>query len=306
VIACYDTGDENMTPLWGGYVTDRSRGDDADNVTLAVATIEGYFDRRYVRNATFASTGQNSIVETLLNSYVVDGTRPGIPLTIVKVDGNGYPRDRHYFDTDDATVYARLTELMGVQGGPEWKTEWQWTANGTKIVPVLTVGTRLGKTASNASPAVPFAMPGSVTSFQLSESYSQGHGANAVTAFASGQGDTRPQSPEQYATDFGGAPQYEFRWSPSTSISDVFTLTGYAQQAVGIMNAGSKPVSLRAMRDTAPRFGTDWVLGDDIFYDLTHPILPLGLTGSGRAVAYELYLDEIAPILATVDEPVSA
>ena len=297
-LVCYDTDDPQRTPLWGGYVVARRRGDEGDFINLDLSTIEGYFQRRYVRTVSYAATGQNEIVEDLLNLYVVDGARPGIQLGIVKLNTLADPvHDRQYFDQDDATVYARLTELMGIQGGPEWTTEWQWADNGTALVPVLTVGARLGSDPPPGVMAPAFNMPGCVTSFQYLEDYSEGKGANAVIASGSGQGDVRPQSAEAFS-GWNGSPQVEFRWTPSTSISDVGTLNSYATQAVGIMNTGSQPVTLRALRSKAPKYGSDWVIGDTISYNLAHQTLPSGLSGAARAVAYELYRDEIAPILA--------
>lgn len=306
----YDDGDRDKTPLWSGMVTGQIRNT-TSGVQLTLATAEAYLDRRYVGSVTYKGIGQNLIVADLVSRYVADGVEPGIPLgTVVVTAGDGTPRDRLYLDDDDATVYTRLTQLMAVQGGPEFLIEWAWSTDRLSILPTLLVGDRIGaaKPADLPAPHVTFEMPGAVTEAERVSDYSTGKGANKVTAKSSGQGDSTPTSGPVFAADFEGRPTFEHRWSPSSSITDTATLRGYALQAVAILAPGARAWTLTAAREDAARLGTDWRLGDDVGFKIggidgdgrdTVAAFPDG-TGNvvGRAIAYELTETTVSPILA--------
>jgi len=68
------------------------------------------------------------------------------------------------------------------------------------------------------------------------------------------------------------------------------------------MADGTTAVSLRAVAEEAPRLGVDWFIGDDIGYAIGAevPGFPGGLSGTGRAVGWELTLTEpqmVEPLL---------
>ena len=293
-------------PLWGGMVTLRQR-DSGDVAQLTLGTIESYFDRRYVGDATYTATDQNTIVSDLVTSFVLDGTFP----MVVSAAASATTRDRTYASTDDKTVLTALTELAGVQGGPEWTITWEWLHSPERIVPVLTVADRVGAAIpAGLGPAATFEIPGPATSAVLVEDFSSGKGATSVMATSTGTGATRPQSPVETSGDTQ-RPTFEFRWSPSTSISDVATLTAHAQQTLAKMENGSQSLALAATLSEAPRLGRDWWIGDDVGYRVggldsagtdTVPAFPGGISGTARAVGWEMTLTgvrTIAPILAT-------
>jgi hypothetical protein len=137
-------------------------------------------------------------------------------------------------------------------------------------------------------------------------------------AYATPQGTTVTQSP--HSTQFDpDMPTVEYRWSPSTSISDVATLTTYANSALSTMFAGSTALSMTAFVDGAPAFGPggDWNIGDDLGYVLggvdgfdailgvpheSVPSVPGGFTGIARTASWERTLDvtpTISPILVS-------
>lgn len=302
--------DGTSVPVWGGIVTQRERNE-SDELPLSAATIPSYFDRQYVRGKSYTQVGQNMIVKDLIESYVAQGSNGGIPIRVEIVGGNpGTLRDRVYDDADDKTVYSVLQELSDVIGGPEWYVGWEWLHNPERITPVLYVGDRLGYAVpSGMSPAATFEMPGPVRSVSLTEDFAANRGANDVMAVSSASADVRPQSTHVVTPD-PERPTFEYRFTPSTSITNVDTLNGHARAKALSMAGGALSVSLSAVAQDAPRLGVDWNLGDDIGYVIggpdrygreTVPAFPGGRTGTARAIGWELTLGDlqlVTPILA--------
>jgi hypothetical protein len=298
-------------PVWGAHVTQRTR-DESDLVQLSLATPEAYFDRRFVGTSPFTNVGQNTIVQTLVNNYVAAGPAGGIPIRVqVVTAGAGTLRTRtEYTDQADKTIYSVLQDLMGVQGGPEWFVGWEWQTNPERLTPVLYVGDRIGIAAANGlQPNAWFEMPGPVQSFQMVEDFSNGKGANTIMATGTGQGTSRPQSSLAIFVD-PQRPTVEFRWTPSTSITDTATLNTYATAALGQIKQGSVTLSMSAVATdpACPQLGSDWGLGDDLGYRIggldangidTVPAFPGGISGTARAIGYTLDVTE-TPILTPV------
>ncbi len=294
-------------PVWGGMVTRRTRGH-GDTVSLSLATLEAYLDRRFVGDVLFTGVGQNDIILDLIENYIV---LDGIPIRVQNTTaGVGMLRDREYKDQDDMTVYSALQNLMGVIDGPEWTIEWEWQHLPERITPILYVGDRIGVAVPEGlGPAATFEIPGPVSEISYVEDYSDGKGANDVVATSSGQGDVRPQSAHQVVEDLE-RPTFEFRYTPSTSITEVATLTEYAVGAVTALATGTSSVALSAAQTAAPRLGVDWAIGDDVGYQIgghdengrdTVPAFPGGFSGVARAIGWELTLGNtpiLTPILA--------
>ena len=290
-LVCLD--DAGAVPLWGGIVTSRKRGW-GGTVSLDLASAESYFEARYVGNVWFepGNWTQGDIVEWLVNTYAVAS---GPPFRVQHDGDKGMLRERRYTDRDDKSLYEVLGELAGVIDGPEWTVDWEPRGDG--FAPFVRTAKRLGSPApAGLSPNALFTMPGCVTGFELVESYKSGVGANDVMAVSSGSEDARPQSPKQVATG-DNRPKVEHRWSPSTSITDVATLTDHAKRALAAMKGGSVALTMSANRDEAPKLGADWRLGDDLAFDLEAPGFPDGLSGVARAVGWELDDTTITPIL---------
>lgn len=287
--------DEANAPVWGGMVTKRTRKV-GDGVKLGLVTAEGYFDRVYVGDETFTASAQNIIVKTLGEKYAKTGAKRGLPLRVQIVGGNGVARDRAYADKDDKTLYSVLSDLSGVIGGSEWTVGWEWVS-ASQLGLVLTVADRVGSPApAGLNPAAQFYLPGSVTDAELVEGYGSSEGANDVMATSSGAGDARPQSDHQANTG-DLRPRFEYRWSPSTSITDVGTLNAHAQRALAAMKDGTLALTLTANRQEAPQLGRDWFIGDDIGFDITAPEFPGGIYGTARAVGWEMTDTTITPLL---------
>lgn len=295
-------------PVWGGFVTKRTRTT-GDTVSLSVATLEAYLDTRFVGDVTFTATDQNTIISNLVGSYVNDGT---INVRVQVVGAAGVARDKTYKSTDNKSVLSAITELAGVIGGPEWTIGWEWQHSPERLTPVLYVGTRLGTAVTpGLMPAATFEAPGSIITAQYDEDYSAGKGANSVIASSSASTTTQPTSPPQVYID-PSRPTFEYRFTPSTSISNVSTLTAHAQSALAQMQQGSRALTMTAAVESAPRLGRDWSLGDDIGYVIggldqsgndTVPAFPGGISGTARALGWDLTISgvqTVTPILGGV------
>lgn len=291
-LVCLD--DDGTTPLWGGMVIDRET-DHTGQVQLALATPEAYFDRRFVGDRTYTGTAQNLIAKDLVEAYVKTAAMAGIAIRVQVVGGNGTPRDRSYKAVEDKTVYSVLGDLAGVIGGPEWTVGWENVNN--LITPVFYVGNRIGVPApSGLGPAAQFYLPGSVSSASVKESYTSQLGANRVIAVSSGVDDARPQSSQKSnTTDL--RPSFEYRWSPSTSITDTSTLDAHADRALAAMKDGGLGLEITANRAEAPKLGRDWSIGDDIGFDLISPAWPDGIYGVGRCVGWRMDANIIQPLI---------
>ena len=275
-LIAYDGPPGAEAVVWGGIVTHTTR-DLSNAVKLSLASFEAYLDRRYVGNYSVSARPQSLIVSDLIGQFC-----GGWPITVAVVD-NGKTRDRTYTDVSDKTVFSALTELAGVIGGPQWMMGWQWTRNPDRITPVLTVGTRIGAAVKpGMSPAAMFTTE-MLDDFALDVDYGPGKGANVGTATSSAQGDTRLQRTASVVQP--GRPPIEYRWSPSSSITNPATLQSHAEQAVAVLKDGAQTVAFTAAVAAAPRVGVDWDLGDDIGYRVTSPTLGLTpgrpATGSG-------------------------
>jgi hypothetical protein len=286
---------EREAPVWGGMVTTRRRSGE-QSVTLALASAEAYLDRRYVGDVTYSQVGQNRIVADLITRYVAAGSNGGLPIRVAFSE-EGRLRDRTYTDASDKTVYSVLGELMGIENGPEWSIEWEWAIPGQVLRPVLTVASRIGTSpAPGLSPAATFEMPGPLRSVELEESFTSADGANDVLAVSTASADVRPQSDHLSAAD-ADRPTFEYRFTPSTSITSLDVLNSHAGATLTDKAGGARALSLSSVVRAAPRVGSDWAAGDDIGYIVggldrfgreTVPAFPGGISGTARAVGWVL------------------
>jgi len=290
-LVALDEGDDVVLgrPVWGGMVIVRTTSD-KEAVGLSLVTAEDCLNDHFVGNEKFTGVPQNTIVRSLVEKYMT-----GYPIRVVELPGANPARDRTYLDQDDKTLFSVLEELSGVVGGPEWCIDWEWV--GSSLGMVLYVGARIGSAKPEGlGAAAQFYLPGNLASAELTEGYRRGEGANDVMATSSGAGNARPQSPRQVAVN-DLRPRVEFRWSPSSNVVNVPTLTGHAQRALADMRDGTVELALTANRAEGPKLGKDWNLGDDIGFDLTSWAWPDGITGTARVVSIEMTDTTITPVL---------
>jgi len=295
-----DTDTDNPVGVWGGLVT-LSKRTHGDRVSLSLSTLEAYFDTRFVGDVTYTSIDQCAIVASLVTAYAADS----LPIR-VEYTPSSTTRTRTYLDVEDKSLYSVLNELSAVDGGPEWTIEWEQTLTPTvRWTPVIRIADRIGSAVTpGLNPSAVFDMPGGgVTEVEYVRDYTSGNGATDVVAVSTAVGDVRPASPHQVSSDPDRL-RTEFRFTPSTSITNVSTLTSHARQALAYMKNGAVSLSLSGVADKLPRLGSDWFTGDDVGYqiDATVPAFPGGLSGTARAIGWSLTLGSmpvITPILVS-------
>lgn len=295
-----DESEPRGMPVWGGLVIKRTREVGA-GVRMSMVTAEGYFDRIYLGDEAFTNTAQNIIVKTLVEKYAATTeTQRGLPIRVEIMGGDGMLRDKNtWTDASDKTLYSALRDFSGLIGGSEWTVGWEWV-DASRLGLVLYVGDRIGSPApAGLNPAAQFTLPGNIADSpapELVEGYGASEGANDVMAVSSGVEDARPQSPHQsVTTDY--RPRFEYRWTPSTDIKIIDTLTSHAQRALAAMKDGTLALSFSATRSEAPRLNRDWRIGDDIGFDITADEFPDGLVGTARCVGWEMTDTTITPLV---------
>lgn len=283
--------DDNEKPIWGGMVYRRHSPFTKPSATLNLVTLEAYLDRRYI-NADVTFTGADQVSEiarTVVQNTVADGI-----LLTVDAPASNWKRDREYKVDDDKTVLDVLDELEGLESGIEFTVDLGWTDDThTVLERTLRIRNRIGTAYLSATgvatdhPASVFTMPGAVVDGGYLEDYSKDNGANAVVATSSGEGEGRPESMIHLAKGVvagggGEMARFERRFQPDTSILEPATLDQHAAREMQETWDGMKELTLVANLDTAPRFGVDWFLGDDVGVSLTNWRFPARINADGE------------------------
>lgn len=282
-------------PVWGGMVTytDVNSGPTVD---LSLATLEAYLDGRYVGD--YSATRGQCLIASDLVTKAAEGALPGIPVRVEIWGGDGTVRTVAWKDSDDVTIYSALQQLAGQAGGIEFTVEWEWQHNPERLTPVFHVGDRIGTPVPEGLNAqAVFEMPGCTTEVHVVSDFSKGRGANDVTARGVGQGDTRPSFRDRVSGD--DRPTVEFRYQPVNSAADDTVLAAHVAQALSVLGSGSRALTLTCdcSDGSAPMLGRDWVLGDDIGFNLVAPAWPRGIAGVARCIGWERSATEVTPII---------
>jgi len=289
MLVCVRASDERV--MWGGMVLSRVGGS-SETVTLNLATLEAYYDRRFVRTKTFT---QQRVSVVAVNLWYDNSNEQGISV------GWAVPAlpdviDRTYSDESDQTLYSALSDLMG-STGIEWTVEIDWTdAQHTAFKKTFTTGRpRLG-VVDAVNPSAVFDMPGSVTEYELSEDYTSSKGANHITIFGDGEGESRPSSGPQSNEVLidAGWPRFEFRATRS-GVTQTETLIAHAQSMLAWKAQGAQIFTVTADATTGPLLGVDWSLGDVVGVDVYEsPRHPDGFHINARSIGWEL--DVTSPV----------
>jgi hypothetical protein len=288
-----DSGQEVIH--WGGIVLRRTRTVQSNLVTLGLATVECYLDRRFTGAYTATNRAQNLVVADLIAQFVA--ANQGLPITVVDVTpaGQVIPTiSPTFYDYDDKTVYSDIGSLSTVVGGPEWTGHWTWNRGPNTITPIIYTGNRIGQPMTGVGPGVTFDSA-NLLNGTLVEEFGAQSGANDVAAVF-GQGLGRLIAPS-VAADFGGRPRHQFRFSPFTALQDASLLQTQADHALGILDNGGNTVTLQASATSGPQLGSDWNLGDDVGYELTGAAFPEPVEGVARAIGYETDDAYTSPVL---------
>lgn len=283
----------NDVPSAGFIILRRKGGTDA-TLALGCASLEVYLNRRYTPTLSLVDTDEADIARALVQhtntfgiGYEIDAPRTG---TL---------RTRRYKDSDDHKVYRDLRELMGVRGGPEWTVDVDW-ADGTQreVAKIFRLRKRIGQDR----PAVLFdSQSESDTTYTYDEDYTDGKGANHVTATSSGEGNARPEGDSGSFADNvpAGWPLYEQRITPSTSIKNEDTLVEHARAERDLTLYGARTFDLENRWWAPPRLNVDYKLGDTVQWEVVGHRHPAGFRSSGRIIGWDLNMVEgnVKPII---------
>lgn len=285
---------DNVTgnPFWAGTIN-RRRGGTAATLDLGAESVEAYLNRRYVGDHTWTNADDTSVIAAGL---LADANVEGINL-VIDAPPSGNLRTRTYYDKDNKKVYSVLSELSQVIDGPEWTVDLAWqNADQNVLTKTVRVRPRIG-IASPTPDAVFETTAASVfdtegdssARYALDEDYTDGRGANHIVAYSSGQGDSAPFSAPARDEELlaAGWPRYEYRFQPSSSITDVATLNSHAQAKLAVMRLGGQAWVIDARWSQYPRLGEHWHIGDDIAWDLVGHRHPDGVVGTGRAIGWQ-------------------
>lgn len=283
--------DDLDEPFWAGRIT-RRRGGTGATLQLGTESLHGYLDTRYVGDHEWTGQDDTSVIAAGL---LADADIEGIGL-IVDAPASGQLRDRTYKNKDNKTIYRTLSELSGVVDGPEWTIDLAWE-DGDQLVVTKTARVRPRIGIAAAEPEAVFetttqsvfeTVGSSEAAYDYDEDYTAGKGANHVVAYSSGQGDEQPFStPARDETLLSqGWPRYEYRFQPSSSITDTSVLDSHAQAKLAVMRLGGRAWVIDARWSAYPRLGVDWHIGDDIGWNLVGHRHPDGVVGTGRAIGW--------------------
>jgi hypothetical protein len=267
--------------VWGGMVTSRSGGS-GTNLSLGLATLEAYLDRRFTPTRVYYGADEARIAEDLV--LTTQWLGDGVDLLIDAPDTNAL-RDRTYEDSSDSTVYSDLVELSGVEGGPEWTISLRWNGEKTHVEKVFVLRKRLG--VQRESPEAVFDFPGTVKAYEFSESFTREDGANEVQVFGDGEGPARPASAQWYS-GIPGFPKFETRETRSGVVESA-TLDRHAEELLYMMRLGARTLTIEADADSAPLYLNGWGLGDTVALRVERSYRhPEGLWATGRVIGCDL------------------
>jgi len=277
-------------PLWGGWVQERTRNLGDASFTLSLVTWEGYLERQFVPDMHFWGTGQTRIAAML----VLEKENERNPIRVKSFE-SAYKRDRIYSDIDDKTVLSALQDLSNITNGVDWTITWK-NDGGGYFYPLLTVADTLG----SLQPVTTFNVE-SLASFSVNDSYTSENGANKVRATSSAEGDVRPQSWWLYGTDTS-MPLFERSFTPSSSITNVSTLTAHAQNELETVKDGAHFLSFVFDFLTAPVLGVEWGIGDVIAWRIPEikEQFPEFWAGQARCIGYSISFGSGAPTITPV------
>ncbi|MFJ8154803.1 hypothetical protein [Streptomyces sp. NPDC094468] len=281
------------TPLWAGAVLTREAGS-AQTVQLGAATLEAYLDRRYPGTQTLIATDQAAVATALVAPALVTG-----PPFVIDAPTIGSTLDYLTDDGDDKSILSCLSELMALDGGPEWTVDVVWNASHSGFQFPLRVRKAIGVQAATS---VVFDFPGPVSQYTLTKSYESGKGATTVIARGEGEGSSRLTSgvKESAALLSAGWPKWEYRYTPATGITNPDQLTAHAVADAALMALGAQVWTIEAVASQAPRLGQGWGLGDTLTLAVDRsPGHPKGVSVTQRCWAWELdtSADRVRPIL---------
>lgn len=284
------------TVLWGGIVVKRERSLEGEGIILTLVTVEHYLDSVHVGTYSYSNRDQCDIVKDLVTSTLADHRFN----LLVEASPSSIRRDRNYDAESDKTLLSVLHELANVLNGPEWCTMWQRLDDG-RYAPVLKVADRIG-----SSTVVTTFDESVMTSFTVTEDYTNGYGANWVLAVSTADAGERPQSDVMTVVQ-PNRPVVEYVFQPSSSITNKETLDAHAQSALLQMIDGTRTIKMGLNLLAAPMIYQEWQPGDLISWtiDDSQGFFTGFSVGTARIVGYEIDFTGVWTITPVLQDEVT-
>lgn len=248
-------------------VPDYEPPDGADLTTVAAALVQPAVD-----NFGF-------VVETQLSGKLFEGTQT-------------------YSVLEDRKILTALNEdIMGADGGPEWRTFVRWTDDEHRAFEkVIEILPRVGQVRPDAIFNLDPNGGGSIASYRRTSSYAAGKGATRLTGTSEGSGTSRPMTdPQDSDLIAAGWPVWEHRENytglDAGSVADEDTeLLRRTKATLATLQSGSKTWSI-TLRDTM-RPGIDYDAGDTTYTRVAPrpPVDPFGGNLTSRVLGWELII----------------
>lgn len=256
-------GDSTSDILWAGIILVRAAGS-ATDAQLNCATIPAYLNRRDVGTHTY-NAGPGETDGQIIADLLADAAPEGLDF-ILDIDCPT-PRAVRYLAPEHKKVLQALQELSAMDGGPEWTIKAQWTdASRTSVDLVFVARTRLGW---SGTPNARFDYPGCITSYEVDDDFSEGHGANSVTAQNTSGGATATARDDQAITQQGW-PRWE-ELVPASGDLNIDGLTGLAKATLGWRSRGQVTNSVKVSLTYGPQYRRDLELGDNATWFVSAP-----------------------------------
>lgn len=276
----------NGQPVNAWAIIDYSTG--SDTVPINVSTLEECLSRTNVPDYDPPLDADLSDVAVALAQPLVTGFGFVTAATASgKVyNGNGYNAD------EDRSILAALNEdIMGADGGPEWRIIVRWTNDDhggfTKI---LQVAPRVGQDRPDARFDLDAAGRGSIESYTRTVSYAAGKGATQLTGTSDGSGSSRPMTDPQTSTLIAaGWPMWQERKN-FTGLDDATDLdTELLNRTKATLKAHERGTTTWAVTGHLLP-GVDYNEGDTVYIDVAPQgrVDPIGGTATTRVLGWEL------------------
>mgnify|MGYP003296465384 CR=1 FL=1 len=280
--------DTTNVAYYGGFITKRTRKQSDACIQLDCTDVLGYFKRVYVPTLTYSQVSQTLILQDVIQQSLRYST---VPITVL-ADASTMKRDRTINETDNKTIYDIIDSFNGLDGGTELSHSWEYNNTAGRWQCIIQIADHIGK-------STPIILDGRMfTDFEMIEDYTTGYGANSVLAYST-SGTTQLES-SWHSSRFWGRPLLQYRWSPSSSITNVSTLNSYAAQKLADIELGTISYSFNCSLNLMPPFGVVWSLGDYMRFTVkSEQFKDIG-TVTARAVGYTVSFSNawtITPLL---------
>lgn len=284
-------GELNDVVVWSGWVKGYTAGSDDNGSTVEVAcsTMEGYLQERYVDvDLTVSPADQNLVVAALVDAansngvnFIIDAPASGVYLDSAK-----------YYRHADQQIYAMITELSDLDGGPEWTVTSAWDAESDLRTIKHTLHVRTPHIGSVvARPFHRFIYPsGNIKSWTLDTG---GPYANIVVAGGNGDGASRIMSTSGIAQDATAYAVYGYPMFESRLSTQAGTQAGVDSAALGELAAKRQFTTVLSLTIDANAIDVSnlWGKGDTAYVQIDAPNLSQQYSDVWRIIGWDVDSD---------------